>query len=196
MLRFQRLNTYFRRMAVFTTMSIACMFMFAVQGQEEDSGAEAASMSGHEAGEEGKRLYQGKEYDAALPYLQVAAEWGFKDAQARLGQVYLKGLGDVEKNTLRGLAWLGTAASKPSSSGYENLYSNALADVPEDKVGDVEATVDAYMKRFGSGAAAVECKMVKPLGSNMSQLSCDYDKRFDYSGDPGSAWSMHEGAAF
>lgn len=169
-------------------MSIAC---FSAAYADDATG-----MPGHKAGQEGAKHYKAKDYDAALPYLHVAAEWGFKDAQARLGQIYLKGLGSAEKNTLRGLAWLGTAASKPASNSYESMYEKALAKVSEENQAVVERTVEAYTQRFGSGAAAVTCKMVKPLGSNMSQPSCDYDAKYEYVKPEASIWSQHEQNAF
>ena len=194
MLLFRRLRSEHRSVVWFAAV-LACIVTLGVQAQD-GAGNDAASMKGHDAGEEGKVLYRDKDYDAALPYLQVAAEWGLKDAQARLGQIYFKGLGSTEKNMLRGLAWLGTAASKPSSSGYEDLYENALASVSDENMAAVESVVEAYTKRFGSGEASVTCRMVKPLGSNMSQLSCDYNDRYNYSGEPGASWAAHANMAF
>ena len=164
-----------------------------VNAQDE---ADVSSMAGHKANEEGTKLYKAKDYEAAVPYLQLAAEWGFKDAQVRLGQIYFKGLGSVEKNPLRGLAWLGTAASKPSSASYTGIFERALAQVPEENHAAVERAVASFTQRYGSGEAAVTCRMKAPLGSNLAQLSCDYDSKYAYSKPTQSAWAEHESSAF
>ncbi len=183
------LSSLARVMAV--VLTTVCMI--SVSAQDE---TDVSSMPGHEAKEKGTKHYKAKEYEAALPYLQVAAEWGFKDAQVRLGQIYFKGLGSVEKNPLRGLAWLGTAASKPSSANYVGIYERALAKVPEANHAAVERAVSAFTQQFGSGAAAVTCRMKAPLGSNLAQLSCDYDAGYAYVKPARSAWDAQASSAF
>ena len=172
---------------------VSSLLMISAVGQDE---GEDSSMPGHVAKEEGAKLYKAKEYEAAVPYLQVAAEWGFKDAQVRLGQIYFKGLGNVEKNPLRGLAWLGTAASKPSSPSYVQMYERSLEKVPEGNLSAVDRVVSAFMQRYGSGEAAVTCRMQAPLGSNLAQLSCDYDASYVYPKPTKSAWDEHASSAF
>lgn len=170
----------------------ASLFVMSASAQD----GEVSSMSGIDANEEGKRLYKAKSYDAALPYLQLAAEWGFKDAQVRLGQVYFKGLGSTERNPLRGLAWLGTAASKPTSASMTKIYEKALAQVSEDNRPAVDRAVAAFAQRYGSGAAAVTCRMKRPLGSNLAQLACDYNAKYAYVKPAKSAWDEQASSAF
>ena len=172
---------------------VASLCLTSVFAQDE---SDMSSMAGHKANEEGTKLYKAKDYEAAVPYLQLAAEWGFKDAQVRLGQIYFKGLGSVEKNPLRGLAWLGTAASKPSSASYVGIYERALAQVPEENQAAVERAVASFTQRYGSGEAAVTCRMKAPLGSNLAQLACDYDSKYAYSKPIQSAWDEHASSAF
>lgn len=178
------------RLAVIALASLCVMSVAAQEDQD------FSTMSGVDANEEGKRLYRAKDYDAALPYLQLASEWGFKDAQFRLGQIYFKGLGATERNPLRGLAWLGTAASKPTSPQMEKGFQSSLEKVSEEHRAAVDRTVAAYAKLYGSGAAAVTCRMQRPLGSNLSQLACDYDKSYSYTKPAKSAWEEHESSAF
>ena len=172
--------------------ALASVFVVVAVAQEDD----ISSMPGHKADEEGAKLFKAKEYAAAVPYLQLAAEWGFKNAQNRLGQIYFKGLGEVEKNQLRGLAWLGTAASKPSNDGHIGLYERSLAKVGEEHHSAVESAVASFTQRYGSGEAAVTCRMKAPLGSNLAQLTCDYDADYEYSKPASSAWDEHAGSAF
>ena len=75
---------------------------FCLMSASAQEGSDVSSMAGHKANEEGTKLYKAKDYEAAVPYLQLAAEWGFKDAQVRLGQIYFRGLGSVEKNRCEG----------------------------------------------------------------------------------------------
>lgn len=182
-----------RSLARVAAVIVASFCLVPVFAQDD---ADVSAMAGHKANEEGTKLYKAKEYEAAVPYLQLAAEWGFKDAQVRLGQIYFKGLGSVEKNPLRGLAWLGTAASKPSSANYAGIYERALAQVPEENHAAVERAVESFTQRYGSGEAAVTCRMKAPLGSNLAQLSCDYDSKFAYSKPTQSAWDEHSSSAF
>ena len=172
---------------------VASLCLTSVFAQDE---SDFSAMAGHKANEEGTKLYKAKNYEAAVPYLQLAAEWGFKDAQARLGQIYFKGLGSVEKNPLRGLAWLGTAASKPSNTSYTGIYERALAQVPEENQAAVERVVASFTQRYGSGEAAVTCRMKAPLGSNLAQLACDYDSKYAYSKPSQSAWEEYASSAF
>ena len=110
---FAKVNTAVSSVVRIVIVVAASLWLTTAMAQDGD---DVSSMPGHKAKDEGTKHYKAKEYEAALPYLQLAAEWGFKDAQVRLGQIYFKGLGEVEKNPLRGLAWLGTAASKPSNA--------------------------------------------------------------------------------
>ena len=50
--------------------------------------------------EEGKKLYDAKNYTAAFPKLKAAAEKGHKKAQYRLGRCYEKGHGTAENEKL------------------------------------------------------------------------------------------------
>lgn len=181
--------------SVIRTVLLALVSVFVVVAVAQDD-EDIASMPGHKAEEEGAKLFKAKEYAAAVPYLQLASEWGFKNAQNRLGQIYFKGLGSVEKNRLRGLAWLGTAASKPSNEGHIGLYERSLAKVGEEHHAAVERAVSSFTQRYGSGEAAVTCRMKAPLGSNLAQLTCDYDADYEYSPAATPAWDEHAGSAF
>ena len=190
---FAKVNSAASSVVRIVVVVAASLWLTTAIGQDAD---DISSMPGHEANEEGTKLYKAKEYEAAVPYLQLASEWGFKDAQVRLGQIYFKGLGAVKKNPLRGLAWLGTAASKPSNSNYTGIFERALEKVPEANRAAVDRAVSAFSQRYGSGAAAVTCRMKAPLGSNLAQLSCDYDASYSYVKPAKSAWEDQASSAF
>ena len=60
---------------------------------------------------QGRRLYSDSEYKRAFPLLLNTAKHGFKEAQARVGYIYLNGLGEVTRNSATAVGWLGVAAS-------------------------------------------------------------------------------------
>jgi hypothetical protein len=60
----------------------------------------ASAQSADKLYEEGKKLYDAKNYTAAFPKLKAAAEKGHKKAQYRLGRCYDKGRGTQENNQL------------------------------------------------------------------------------------------------
>ncbi|MXY57579.1 MAG: SEL1-like repeat protein, partial [Gammaproteobacteria bacterium] len=54
-----------------------------------------------------RQLYSNNEIDEAFPLLLNTARKGFKNAQARVGHIYLRGLGSVEQDPVEALGWLG-----------------------------------------------------------------------------------------
>jgi hypothetical protein len=63
--------------------------------------------------EEGKKLYDAKDYAAAVPKLRTAAEKGHKKAQYRLGRCYAKGHGISEDDQVA-VQWY----AKSAAQGY------------------------------------------------------------------------------
>ena len=63
--------------------------------------------------DEGKQLYEAKNYAAAFPKLKAAAEKGHKKAQYRLGRCYEKGRGTAENDQLA-VQWY----QKSAQQGY------------------------------------------------------------------------------
>ena len=63
--------------------------------------------------QEGKALYDAKDYSKAFPKLKAAAEKGHKKAQYRLGRCYDKGRGTAESNE-QAFQWY----SKSADQGY------------------------------------------------------------------------------
>lgn len=64
----------------------------------------AGAQSADKLYEEGKKLYDAKNYAEAFPKLKAAAEKGHKKAQYRMGRCYDKGNG-VEENDKLGFEW-------------------------------------------------------------------------------------------
>lgn len=70
--------------------------------------------------EEGKALYDAKNYSAAVPKLKAAAEKGHKKAQYRLGLCYDKGKG-VEENDAKAVEWYSKAAAQDYAKAQYQL---------------------------------------------------------------------------
>ena len=67
-------------------------------------GTSASAQSADKLYEEGKKLYDAKNYTAAFPKLKAAAEKGHKKAQYRMGRCYDKGHA-VEENDKTAFEW-------------------------------------------------------------------------------------------
>ena len=124
----------------------------------------------------GKRLFAKKRVDKALPYLMKTAERGFKDSQARVGHIYLQGLGDVQRDTEQGIGWLGVASDGVTSPGIRNYFNDIWARIPERYVPYFEEVVAEYKSKYGRQATGVVCEMGRPLHSHVKQLSCFFEE--------------------
>ena len=124
----------------------------------------------------GRRLYSRSDYKGAFPLLLNTAEHGFKDAQARVGYIYLRGLGEVPRDSAEAIGWLGVAASGNSDPGIENYFNDIWSRIPEQYVPYFEEVVEEYASKFGEDATGVTCELRRPLGSHLKRLTCYFDK--------------------
>lgn len=70
--------------------------------------------------QEGKKLYDAKNYTAAVPKLKAAAEKGHKKAQYRLGRCYDKGYG-VAENDAQAVQWYQKSAAQGHAKAQYQL---------------------------------------------------------------------------
>lgn len=97
--------------------------------------------------EEGKALYDAKDYVAALVKLRPAAEKGHKKAQYRMGRCYDKGNG-VEENNAEAFKWY----SKSAAQGYYKAeYQMARAYIKGKGVEPDEKKAKSWVKKAVSG---------------------------------------------
>ena len=97
--------------------------------------------------EEGKALYDAKDYVAALVKLRPAAEKGHKKAQYRMGRCYDKGHG-VEENNAEAFKWY----SKSAAQGYYKAeYQMARAYIKGKGVEPDEKKAKSWVKKAVSG---------------------------------------------
>ena len=123
----------------------------------------------------GKRLYALDQIDEAFPYLLDTAQRGFKDSQARVGHIYLQGLGDVEPDTTQGVGWLGVASTGQTSPGIRNYFNDIWKRIPENHVAYFEEVVEDYRSRYGEEATGVVCDLNRPLRSFVKELHCFFE---------------------
>ena len=124
----------------------------------------------------GRSLYSKNEYKRAFPLLLNTAEHGFKDAQVRVGYIYLQGLGEVTRDSSTAIGWLGVAASGNSAPGIQNYFNDIWSRIPEQYVPYFEEVVEEYESRYGEEATGVTCDMRRPAGSHLKQLSCFFER--------------------
>lgn len=123
----------------------------------------------------GKRLYALDQIDEAFPYLLDTAQRGFKDSQARVGHIYLQGLGDIERDSTQGVGWLGAASSGSTSPGIRNYFNDIWKRIPETHVAYFEEVVEDYRSRYGEQATGVVCDLNRPLRSFVKELHCYFE---------------------
>ena len=80
----------------------------------------ASAQSADKLYDEGKALYDKKDYSAALPKLKAAAEKGHRKAQYRLGRCYDKGNG-VEENDKLAFSWYQKSAAQDYAKAQYQL---------------------------------------------------------------------------
>ena len=124
---------------------------------------------------QGRRLYSDSDFERAFPLLLNTAEHGFKDAQARVGYMYLQGLGDAPRDSTSAVGWLGVAAAGNSSPGIENFFNRVWKRIPDRHVPYFETVVEDYKARFGERPSGVTCDLRRSVGSHFKRLSCYFD---------------------
>ena len=98
--------------------------------------------------EEGKALYDAKNYKAAIAKLKPAAEKGHKKAQYRLGRCYDKGHGVAENDKLA-VQWYSKAAAQGHAKSMYQLgkcYKNG-----EGVTKDIKKAVELFKKAADKG---------------------------------------------
>ena len=124
----------------------------------------------------GRRLFARNQVSEALPYLLNTAERGFKDSQAKVGHIYLTGIGDVDRDSEQAVGWLGVASSGTTSPTIRNYFNDVWKRIPERYVPYFEEVVEEYTRKYGERATGVVCELSRPLRSNLKTLGCYFEK--------------------
>lgn len=128
-------------------------------------------------------------YEEAFPNLLQLAKLGFKDAQARVGFLFLHGLGGQKKSNLKALGWLGVASQGTTRPQYRNIFNQMMSEVPEDQRLLVDYIVADYREKFDSKKLGIECWHSNV--NHVRQFTCRYhDEMFKYYNDMSMTGSL------
>ena len=127
----------------------------------------------YDAHKKGADLYKRRKYDEAKPYLLVTAKMGFKMSQARLGHIYLMGLGSTPKDAVKAIGWFGVAAEPTTTPGIRNQYRKLLKQIPSSQMQTVQRIVDDYIAKYGNSATGTKCNMIRSAGTHLATISCE-----------------------
>ncbi len=124
----------------------------------------------------GQELYARELVDEALPYLLATAEHGFKEAQATVGHIYLRGLGQVERDSVQAVGWMGVASSGSTAPAIRNYFNEIWKRIPEQNVPYFREVVDEYESKYGEHATGVVCELHSPASSYVKRLRCFFEQ--------------------
>jgi|TARA_Y100000310_G_scaffold58867_1_gene54188 hypothetical protein len=128
----------------------------------------------------GGRLYRQGKFAEAFPYLQSAAENGFKFAQARISYIYQLGLGGVPRDARAAIGWIGVAASRTTAPQIRDYFKKFMDQIPQEQMPQVSEIVEEYRARYGSKAAGLFCKNARLAGTHISRLKCDFKDEYNF----------------
>ena len=134
----------------------------------------------YRARKQGRQLYRAEKYDEAVQYLTFAAKRGFKDAQTQLGQIYVRGLGNVEQDLVQGIGWLGVAASGKSDPRTRKLYEQVRESIPKEHDETVEKIVQQFIQNYDGRRSRVTCKQESSAGRYTKETRCRFIDESNY----------------
>ena len=118
-------------------------------------------------------------YEEAFPDLFQLAKLGFKDAQARVGFLFLHGLGGQQKSNLKALGWLAVASEGTTRPQYRNIFNQMMSEVPEAQRPLVDDVIADYRQKFESKKLGIECWHSNV--NHVRQFTCRYqDEMYKY----------------
>ena len=134
----------------------------------------------YRAKKQGEHLYRAGKHQEAVPYLEFAAQRGFKQAQAQLGSIYVNGLGDVEKDLVQGIGWLGVAASGTTDVEIKKLFEDVWTTIPEAHHAALEGVIEKFKTMYDGRRTRVSCELDQRLGTNTRLLRCKFQDEGQY----------------
>ena len=163
------------RIAILTGMAAGFAMLAGIPGQGADDIVPRDEIEyTYRAQTQGQQLYRAEKYDEAIPYLEFAAQRGFKQAQVRLGEIYVNGLGGIEQDLVQGVGWLGVAASGDSEPRIRRLYASVRDKLPAQHLGTFDKVVEQYTQNFDGRKTRVVCEMVQQAGTHGKLMRCRY----------------------
>ena len=154
-----------------------------VTADPDDGTAETIAMmmlDTHLSNERGRQLYLQHRYDEAAPHLLAAAKRGFKMAQARLGEILVLGLGDIDQDIAAGMGWMGVAASGTTMPSVRSRLNELRSHVPPELHPRLATIIAAYTAQYGSEATGVNCLRGKQAGTHLTKIRCNFADEWKY----------------
>ncbi len=121
----------------------------------------------------GAELYNDGHYEEAFPHLLAAAQRGFKMAQARVGYLYLSGLG-VEQDVETAIVWLSVASRGSTAPEIRNYLRPLWEKIPASYVPELNERIEEYDAIYGAKVNRVGCDFSQTTRSRIKKLSCRY----------------------
>ena len=130
----------------------------------------------------GGQLYRKKKYAEAVEHLEIAAKGGMKRSQAQLGAIFLgmTGSDEVDRDTKRGVGWLGVAAHGNTEPQFKKSWEEVYGAITPAQHPMIDKIVDGYIEKYGPDATHVTCKQTRRAGTRMSRLVCTFDDLHKY----------------
>ena len=123
------------------------------------------------------RSFKLGQYEKAFPQMLVLARMGFKDSQARVGYIYLHGLGGQKKSNMEAIGWLGVAVTGETRPAYRNLFKQMMAQIPSEHRASVDAHVQSYRDKYGADKMGIQC--TRSRTGHISKFLCRYSAEMD-----------------
>ena len=113
-----------------------------------------------------------KNYDKAHEKLSTAAEWGSKEAQFYLAQMYLSGWEDTKPDYKQGWLWLNVALEQRTQE-WRDAERDITRALPEEFIQAMEPLVAEHIAQFGAEAKDLSCLKRTRVGSNIREIMCE-----------------------
>jgi hypothetical protein len=120
----------------------------------------------------GAKLYADKQYEEALPHLTLAAQNGFKTAQAQLGFMHAAGLGGAKQDSRYAIGWLGVAADGVTDPDIKKFFKESWNKIPKEHRPAYQGVVDTFISKYGAEVHNVKCARTNKPGSKIRALQC------------------------
>ena len=113
-----------------------------------------------------------KKFDKAHKKLKTAAEWGSKEAQFYLAQMYLSGWEDTKPDYKQGWLWLNVALEQRTQE-WRDAERDITKALPEDFIKAMEPFVAEHIAQYGADARDLSCLKRTRVGSNIREILCE-----------------------
>ena len=122
----------------------------------------------------GSCLYKRGRYEEAFPYLLAAAKRGFKFAQARVGFMYERGIGGIDRDAFEAVGWYAVAADGRTHPLIRQYFDDVWERIPAKHFPRFQAVAEEYRTKYGTKANRVICELDRAVGSHLPKLTCRF----------------------